>query len=450
MASSVQLGHFAAIVRENAAAQPATLDTWFQPVVSLDTLAPVAYEALSRPPRGSAFGSVQELFDHARSTGQLPELDRACWKASTTAAVRYGFGTPFSVLVNIEPESFGAGLALSGGGAAGAPAGPVAVVPRVIELTERALLAAPGELPAMIDRVRALGHAIALDDLGADPASLALLPLIDPDVVKLDLRLIQERPDSEVARIMSALNTHLARRPVPVIAEGIETERQLVTARALGATHAQGWLFGRPGPAPAPAVTGALAGLPVRLRGREPRPAGSAEATPFEIVAAVTGARNSDRELLVQLSVFLEARARAGGDAAVVLSTFQEASNITPGTQRRYARLVEECALVMAHVHGPGGAGRPDGGALPEGVRVVPIRDGDPLLAEWDIVVVTADFAAVLVARELDPSRHAEGVYEFALSHDRELALAAAGALLRRAAHPEPSKRAAHPAHPAH
>ena len=51
---------------------------------------------------------------------------------------------------------------------------------------------------------------------------------------------------------------------LPVIAEGIETERQLVMARALGATHGQGRLFGRPERmAMAGGALAGIAGLPV-------------------------------------------------------------------------------------------------------------------------------------------------------------------------------------------
>lgn len=419
---TVRDAHFEAIVESRPAGAPEGLDTVFQPIVSLETREVVAYEALSRPPRGSAFASIADLFSHAAERGRVAELDLACWRATRNAVARAGSAAPFAVLANIEPESFRAGFALEDRSAE-----PDAqATSLVIELTERALLDAPGELLAMIDRARELGHAIAVDDLGADPASLALLPLIDPDVVKLDLAIVHQQPDAEAARIMSALNTHLAGRDVAVIAEGIETERQLVMARALGATHGQGWLFGRPERlAAAGGALSGLAGMPIRGRAAE---AADLDSTPFDVVAREVGATPSDRQLLVQMSIFLEARARASGDSAVLISTFQDASNITPATRRRYAVLERECALVMAHVRGEPG--------LPPGIQVTPIAASDPLLAEWDIAVVTADFAAVLVARELDPARHGEGVYEFALSHDRALAVAAAKVLLRRSGNP--------------
>ena len=49
---------------------------------------------------------------------------------------------------------------------------------------------------------------VALDDVGADPTSLAFMSLLRPEVVKLDLRLIQQRPNQEIAAIMHAVNAY--------------------------------------------------------------------------------------------------------------------------------------------------------------------------------------------------------------------------------------------------
>ncbi|WP_440710203.1 sensor domain-containing phosphodiesterase [Herbiconiux sp. YIM B11900] len=401
--------------RARAAAAPAGetahhLSTVFQPVIDLETGSRVAYEALTRV-RGTQDDSPQRLLDQARRDGRIAEVDRACWTTALRSAETLDLVRPHCVLINVEPESFQAGLLLQV-----PPVSPV-----VVELTERALLSSPAALLTMVGHARDAGHAIAIDDLGADPASLALVPLIDPDVVKLDMRLIQDRPDAEIARVMSALNTHAATSGVVIVAEGIENRRQLITARALGATHGQGWYFSR---AVADVDDGhALPGLSVRPKPVE-APAGAK--TPFEVLAAHVPTKSSDRALLVQMSIFLEARARASGDSAVVLSTFQHASNVTPGATRRYLDLAEHCALVMVHVDGP----TPMFDASE--VHVARIPQNDPLLDEWDIIVLTADFAAVLVARETDPSRHEEGAYEFALSHDRSLAVEAAKHLVLR------------------
>src|SRR3712207_7120838 len=95
----------------------------------------------------------------------------------------------------------------------------------------------------IVARVRELGWSIALDDVGADPMSLAFMPLLRPDVVKLDLRLVQDEPGPAIAEIMNAVNAYAERSGARVLAEGIENDHHLRMAKALGATLGQGWLF---------------------------------------------------------------------------------------------------------------------------------------------------------------------------------------------------------------
>ncbi len=218
-----------------------------QPIVDLDTGAVVAYEALARGPRGTALEMPSDLFDAARAHGLLGELAGACRRAALRGAVDAGLLAPLTLFVNVEPEVLDAApLAELHALAEGAP-GDLRVV---VELTERALAARPAELLRTVERVRSLGWGVALDDVGAEAMSLALMPLLRPDVVKLDLRLVQDRPGPAVAQIMNAVNAYAEESGALVLAEGIEDEGHLRMARALGARLGQGWLFGRPAPAP--------------------------------------------------------------------------------------------------------------------------------------------------------------------------------------------------------
>jgi len=387
------------------------ISTRFQAIVELDTGTAVAYEALSRGPEGTVFHNPAALFERAHELDRVTDLDLACWLSSVRTAAEQDFTAPHSLFVNVEPGS----LQRADLGDVQHPPAPA-----VLEVTERALMKDPAGLIFAIDRARTLGYRIALDDLGADPASLALLPLLRPDVVKLDMALIRERADQDAARVMSAVAAHAERTGAAVLAEGIETEEHRVAALALGATYGQGWLFGRA----VPEVPNAAGLAGIRFAGHPaPRATGG---TPFEVVAPHRIARPSSRALLVQMSIFLEARAKASGDSAVVLSTFQQHTNLTPATLRRYRALSDSAGLVAVYL---AGAGRVDAG---RGIRVAQIAPEDLLLEEWDVVVLTADFAAVLAAREVDAGNHAEGSYEFVLTHDRDLATAAALTLINR------------------
>src|SRR5436305_3871019 len=111
------------------------------------------------------------------------------------------------------------------------------------EVTERALTHNPAQLLESVRRLRARGFGLALDDVGADPRSLALLPLLRPDVVKLDLKLIHDHPSRASGEVMNAVCAYAEQSGAEIVAEGVENDRHLLAAHSLGATLAQGWYF---------------------------------------------------------------------------------------------------------------------------------------------------------------------------------------------------------------
>ncbi|MCW2839412.1 MAG: phytochrome-like protein cph2, partial [Aeromicrobium sp.] len=242
-----------------------------------------------------------------------------------------GLTAPGSVFVNSEPEC----LALFAS-SVGADSTPM-----VVEITERALTGDPAALLRAVRSVRERGWLIALDDVGADPASLAMLPLVAPDIIKLDMQLVRTLPNQHSASIMSAVTAHAETTGATILAEGIETDRQLVTAEAMGATFGQGWLFGRP--RVLDVAESETIGMAAHLvpTGRVPD-----AGTPFELAARHSAPRRSHRRLLLEISTFLESKAASSSDAAILLSTFQHADNVGAGTLGRYDDLVDQLGLV--------------------------------------------------------------------------------------------------------
>ncbi|MEV6601009.1 EAL domain-containing protein [Actinoplanes sp. NPDC051346] len=213
----------------------------FQPIVDLATRAVVGVEALARGPAGTVLEFPDRLFAAARLAGRLGELDMLCSERALECAVAAPAPPPL-LFVNAEPAALNQPLS-----------------PRLIELvqnglpfrevlefTERSLPAVPGSMMRIAGQAQTWGNSLALDDVGVDPMSLALLPVLEPEVIKLDMSLIRD-PHTEHTRAVCAIVRSEARRTgAVVIAEGIETEEDLVTARQLGAVWGQGWLFGRP------------------------------------------------------------------------------------------------------------------------------------------------------------------------------------------------------------
>jgi diguanylate cyclase (GGDEF)-like protein/PAS domain S-box-containing protein len=311
----------------------------------------------------------------------------------------------------------------------------------VVEITERAIAARPAELLRTVERVRELGWAIAVDDVGAESMSLAFLPLLCPDVVKLDLRLVQERPGPAVAEIVNAVNAYAERSGAVVLAEGIEHEEHLRTARGLGATLGQGWLFGRP--APGPGADRPVGELVLPGAGRSTSAVG--EVSPFACLPDHVPLRRASKALLIELSKQLEREAMRLGETCVVAATFQEARHFTVSTTQRYRDLVERTGFVCAL-----------GEDLPveplPGLRGAALSPEDPLRGEWDVAVLSPHFSAALLARDLgDDGPDRERTFEYALTYERTTVSRAASSLLSRVAprvDPAPPTEPAAPAAP--
>jgi EAL domain-containing protein (putative c-di-GMP-specific phosphodiesterase class I) len=389
----------------------------YQPVVQLETGDVLGYEALARgsqPP--------ERLLRAARDAGCSGDLDWACRTVALQGALDAGLGNTLSLFVNVEPDSDVL-----------VPPACTELLERaqsslrvVLEVTERAVVQRPAELLRLVDWARARGWGVALDDVGEDPASLAMMPFLEPDVVKLDLRLVQDRPSPEIGLVMSAVTAQAERSGAQVVAEGVEDEHGRQAALAMGATLGQGWLFGRPGPLPD------VLPRPDEVVSLRRSWSVHDEPTPFSVVRAARGLRRGDKRLLLGIAGHLEAQAVALAEAPVVLSTFEAGEDVPDGTLERYAALSAHGSFVAALRTG-------DAPVVREGTRGARLPDDHRLADEWSVVVVGPHYAGALVARRAEGD--GEPAYDFAVTHDRALVVEAGRSLLRHVAeleHPWP------------
>jgi DICT domain-containing protein len=148
------------------------------------------------------------------------------------------------------------------------------------------------------------------------------------------------------------------------------------------------------------------------------------------VAATTTTALTSKRELLA-LSRALEGRAVSGG-ATTVLVTFQDRRHVTAATRASYARLTRSGTRVSIFARGLVS----DYAADSDGLLHVALRAEDPLVLEWDIVVLGPQPFA-LVAKDQDPGTAVVGAdlarpFRWARTTDPVLVEQAAAALLAR------------------
>jgi len=119
-----------------------------------------------------------------------------------------------------------------------------------LEITESALMNDAASALRVLRALKELGVTLAIDDFGTGYSSLSHLQRFPLDVLKIDKSFVDElgagRGGAEIVAAVVKLAHAL---DLQVIAEGVETERQLETLRRLDCDFAQGYLFSRPVPA---------------------------------------------------------------------------------------------------------------------------------------------------------------------------------------------------------
>lgn len=116
-----------------------------------------------------------------------------------------------------------------------------------VEFTESALVGDFSVVLTQIERLKAMGVEIAIDDFGSGYSNWSYLRDIPADTVKLDRSFMDDlQPGSKdwnIVRALISLARELGQR---VVAEGIETEHTLKVIREWGCQEAQGFYISRP------------------------------------------------------------------------------------------------------------------------------------------------------------------------------------------------------------
>ena len=392
----------------------------FQPIVDLATGEPVAFEALARGPAGSPLQRPDLMFAAARDAGRVDELDRLCRDRALESVVESNLQAPYALFVNREPSA----AALEAPSATHRTVLRKRGVRTVVEFTERDLSRNPAKLLDFATRLRAAGVGIALDDVGVEADSLAFMPFLMPDVIKLDMGLLHRTQDAATARVLSAVRAHAERRGAVILAEGIETAEHERLAIGMGATLGQGWRYGRPAPLPAEGDALPVPGSSLVLRDPDEW---LAVGSPFEMVTEKKPPLRAPVELLFAMRRELEVGVESMQGMAVVLLSCIDAPNISHECAQHYTALATSARFAAAL-----------GAAMPR--EVVPglwgsqLAPDDPVSSEWDLVVVSPHFAAAIIAKERFDAHPEEGrVFDYVLTYDRTLVVDVARTLMTRA-----------------
>lgn len=226
---------------------------YFQPIVCLQTMNIIGFEALMRwnhPKRGLV--SPGEFIPISEDTGLIVPMTLWMLRDSCQKLAKWSAMSPENqemvMSVNLSGKHF-------------AQDDLVAQVKNILkeeniqpkhlklEITESAIMGNAETAITILEQLKRVGVQLSIDDFGTGYSSLSYLHRFPIDTLKIDRSFVSSMDsgseNGEIVRTVIALAKALG---LTIIAEGIETIHQLHQLRILGCESGQGFLFSRPIP----------------------------------------------------------------------------------------------------------------------------------------------------------------------------------------------------------
>ncbi|MHC4775049.1 MAG: putative bifunctional diguanylate cyclase/phosphodiesterase [Planctomycetota bacterium] len=223
----------------------------YQPIVSLATAQVRGFEALIRwnhPERGVI--SPAQFIGLAEELGLILPigdwvLREACLQLRRWQQERQGL-SPLSMTVNLSKKQLTHPDLVA---SVDALIKEVGVKPSsiVLEITESTIMDNFDAITPVLSELHEVGVLLAMDDFGTGHSSLGFLNLVPMDILKIDRSFINRTGNARQhsAIIQSILQLAHAME-MEVVAEGVETEEQLILLQDLECNYCQGFLFSKP------------------------------------------------------------------------------------------------------------------------------------------------------------------------------------------------------------
>ncbi|MFH0984102.1 MAG: diguanylate cyclase [Candidatus Omnitrophota bacterium] len=212
-----------------------------QSIMDLQTEKAIGYEFLART-NIAGFEMPGEFFGFSMENNILSVVDQKCLEVALTAAREVQPASEKhvnlfpSTMTELQPEQFSRLFP------------PVSLCGAYcVEVSEQQILGDPSYLVHVVQELKRRKIGVAIDDVGFGRSCLESLIVLQPDVIKIDKRLVHnishDKSQKEtLRRLLSVVESLNAR----IIAEGIETREDLETLKELGVPYGQGFLWGQP------------------------------------------------------------------------------------------------------------------------------------------------------------------------------------------------------------
>ena len=216
----------------------------FQPIYDVASERVWGYEALVRGTDGAGAGEVLSRV----SPEQKYRFDQTCRTTAIALASRlFPLESGLKLSINFLPGAVYDPAACLRATLVAARKNAFPLNAIMFEFTEGEEVSDVDHLHRIIAEYRRMGFLTALDDFGAGYAGLGLLADFQPDLIKIDMKLVRGIESSRSRQAIMSAILYVARElGIKVLAEGIETEAEYVTLKAAGITLFQGYWFAKP------------------------------------------------------------------------------------------------------------------------------------------------------------------------------------------------------------
>ncbi|OFA06769.1 cyclic di-GMP phosphodiesterase CdpA [Duganella sp. HH101] len=229
------------------------LSALFQPIVHMQSGEIIAYEGLIRGPSDSPLHAPMNLFKVARANGLTVEVEHLCRRVVLERFAELDL--PGKLFLNVSPECLLQRDARHGETLEYIHQIGINPDRVIIELTENQPTYDYELMREAVLHYRTMGFQIAIDDLGEGFSSLRLWSELRPEYVKIDMHFIQGiNHDPVKLQFVRSIQEIADKSDTLVIAEGIETQAELLVLRDVGVAFGQGYHLGRPHAQPARAA----------------------------------------------------------------------------------------------------------------------------------------------------------------------------------------------------
>lgn len=223
----------------------------FQPIISMETRQVYGYECLSRGiAADGTIISPGKLFGDARELNLLFNLDRVVRENALRAAQHQRIDT--NVFINFLPTAiydpeFCLRTTMGVADEVGLPHDRI-----VFEIVESERFDDVDHLKKILQYYRSRGVRTALDDVGSGYSSLNTLATLNPDIMKLDMKLIRNIDSDPLKQsIFDGLDRIARDNGILLLAEGVEQKSELDFLESRNVSLIQGYYFSRPLETPA-------------------------------------------------------------------------------------------------------------------------------------------------------------------------------------------------------